>query len=275
MIPEGGGWSVVPNWVIRSTTLHGTEKLMYIALLNRANKAGECWPSLDLLEADVGVSRKTVLRNLERLEELNLVERVRRRGPDGGNTSNLYRVNVWEGDAGASVKTTPPSGNENLPPVAQLHPPSGNENLEERPSETNTGETGSSAVADTRPEVEALLDLLDSELTRNGVTKLPVRSKKNRDAVRLMLDRDGRTVDQVRAAILWCQNDEFWRGNIMSATKLREQYERLQLEAKRQQQAMRQQVGPQGRESPGDKARRLAAEVRAGKTMPGQIGGAQ
>lgn len=91
-----------------------------------------------------------------------------------------------------------------------------------------------SEVADaTRPDVERLLDLLDSELTKNGVSKLPKRNKTNRDAMRLLLDRDGRTEQQVEAAIRWCQSDEFWRGNILSASKLREKYEQLRAQASR------------------------------------------
>lgn len=91
-----------------------------------------------------------------------------------------------------------------------------------------------SEVADaTRPDVERLLDLLDSELTRNGVKKLPKRNKTNRDAMRLLLDRDGRTEEQVATAIRWCQSDEFWRGNILSASKLREKYETLRAQASR------------------------------------------
>lgn len=251
MTPEGGGWSVVPNWVIRSTTLGGTVKLTYIALLNRANDAGECWPSLDTLESDVGVSRNTVIGNIKKLEELGLLERERRVGADGGNTSNLYRVNVWAGTSRGSAIPAPPSSSGNLGAGSILHPPSSNENLEERPSETNPGETGS-AVAELRPDVEALLDLFDAELRRNGVEQMPTRGKRNRDAMRLMLDRDKRRPEDIATAIRWVQSNTFWRSNVMCAAKLREKYEQLQLDAKR------------GRgSSAGSKAVALANEMQA------------
>lgn len=48
-----------------------------------------------------------------------------------------------------------------------------------------------------------------------------------------MLDRDGRTETQVIAAIDWCQNDPFWRGNILSLPKLRDKYDQLRLAAQR------------------------------------------
>lgn len=90
------------------------------------------------------------------------------------------------------------------------------------------------AVATPRPDVDRLLDLLDAEIVRNGGRK-PTRSKKNVDAMRLMLDRDERSPEQVERAIRWCQSDEFWRSNILSASKLREQYEKLRLQAARSQ----------------------------------------
>tara|TARA_R100000365_G_scaffold3491_1_gene11667 strand:- start:2102 stop:2968 length:867 start_codon:yes stop_codon:yes gene_type:complete len=102
-----------------------------------------------------------------------------------------------------------------------------------------TGEQGNSssssevAEATSRPELDELLDLLDSLIIANG-GKAPSRSKKNTDAVRLLLDRDGRTYEQVAAAIHWSQSDEFWRANILSMSKLREKYDQLRLAAQRQ-----------------------------------------
>lgn len=92
-------------------------------------------------------------------------------------------------------------------------------------------ESGTADAA--RPDVEQLLDLLDEELTKNGVKKLPARNKKNHDAIRLMLDRDQIPLEQIAGAIRWAQADEFWRSNILSASKLREKYETLRAQASR------------------------------------------
>jgi hypothetical protein len=88
------------------------------------------------------------------------------------------------------------------------------------------------ANATDRPEITELLDLLDSEIRANG-GKPPSRSKKNIDAARLLIDKDGRSVDQIAKAIRWCQADEFWRANILSMSKLREKYDQLRLAATR------------------------------------------
>lgn len=92
----------------------------------------------------------------------------------------------------------------------------------------------SSEVADAtvRPDVDEILDYFDDRLRANDPEcKLPTRSKKNRDAGRLLLDRDGRTVDQVKACIDFATTDEFWRVNILSLSKLREKYDQLRAKA--------------------------------------------
>lgn len=86
------------------------------------------------------------------------------------------------------------------------------------------------AVAPVRPEIDYLLDLLDSEIAKNG-SRIPTRNKANVDAARLLVDRDGRSVQQVEAAIRWCQANSFWKGNILSMAKLREKYDQLRLAA--------------------------------------------
>lgn len=85
-----------------------------------------------------------------------------------------------------------------------------------------------------RSDVEALCELLADRIEANGA-KRPTIGKRWRDAARLMLDNDGRTIEEVRGAILWSQQHEFWRGNILSMPKLREKYDQLRLQALRPQ----------------------------------------
>lgn len=54
-----------------------------------------------------------------------------------------------------------------------------------------------------------------------------------RDPMRLLLDRDRRTIEDVERVIDWCQTDEFWRSNILSPAALRRQFPRLLLAMRR------------------------------------------
>jgi hypothetical protein len=47
--------------------------------------------------------------------------------------------------------------------------------------------------------------------------------------IRLLIEKDGRTEEEVRSVIDWCQKDSFWQNNILSPAKLRKQFTQLKL----------------------------------------------
>ena len=97
--------------------------------------------------------------------------------------------------------------------------------------EVKKASPSSSAIAD-RADVERVCAHLADRITANGNRK-PAVGAKWLNAARLLIDRDGITEEQIHAAIDWCQNDEFWRGNILSMPKLRQQFDQLRQAARR------------------------------------------
>jgi hypothetical protein len=93
-------------------------------------------------------------------------------------------------------------------------------------------------VEPAREDVELICLALANRIEANG-SKRPNITQRWRDAARRMIDLDGRTLDQVLAAIDWCQSDEFWQANILSTPKLRQKYDQLRLAALRQQRQAR------------------------------------
>ncbi len=85
------------------------------------------------------------------------------------------------------------------------------------------------------PEITELCSYLADWIEANG-SKRPTITKAWRNSCRLMLDRDGRTPQQVRAAIDWSQQDPFWKANILSMSSLRSKYDQLRLKAQAEQQ---------------------------------------
>lgn len=167
-----------------------------------------------------------------------------------GSFGNHVRWHVNEGRVEPECEHCPtePDGPESPPDIA---PESGGDRgATSDPTRTRIG--GAIALPDpnptrTRPEPEPpstspqaaprddvarLCDHLADRIESNGA-KRPSVGKAWHDAARLMLDRDGRTEQDVHAAIDWCQDDEFWRSNVLSMPKLREQYDRLRLQAQR------------------------------------------
>lgn len=50
--------------------------------------------------------------------------------------------------------------------------------------------------------------------------------------VDLMVKVDKRDLGDIREVIVWCQNDDFWKNNILSTKKLREKFDQLLLKSK-------------------------------------------
>lgn len=82
-----------------------------------------------------------------------------------------------------------------------------------------------------REDVDRLCRHLADRIAANG-SRRPVITRRWRDSARLLIDKDGRTEEQVHAAIDWSQDHHFWHRNILSMEKLRQQYDRLRLDAK-------------------------------------------
>lgn len=128
-----------------------------------------------------------------------------------------------------------------------------------------------------RPDVERLCDHLADRIEGNG-SKRPTITDKWRTAARLLMDADGRTEEQVHKAIDWCQGHEFWRGNILSMPKLREQYDQMRLQAQRangRASPARQTVERNGMQLKPETAQRLDDRARFEAMDQAIAGGAQ
>ena len=121
-----------------------------------------------------------------------------------------------------------------------------------------TGEQGNSeaiddvdlrAVEDPRPDVDAVCDAMAASVQRR-TGRAPRVTAAWRTQARLMIDRDGRTVEEITRIIDWVEGDDFWRANVLSLPKLRQKFDTLRLQAQR----------PQGRPQGGQVFYDLAAE---------------
>ena len=87
------GCALIPRWLQRGDYFESAgQKMLYIALADRRDQYGYCHSSLSLLAHEAMISRKSVLNNLKRLEDMGLITRRRRTAEDGGLLSNEYYV---------------------------------------------------------------------------------------------------------------------------------------------------------------------------------------
>lgn len=203
------------------------------------------WP----LEEDPRESLLRTREDLRRLSEARLIVRYKAHGK-----ALLFILN-WDEHQKVShpakpryVRPTPeqvreaftPATSENAHPSTSFGQDSGEapEDLASPPEifgpEQGAGsreqgkETTSSDAS--RPDVERVCAHLADRIEGNGSNR-PKIGKGWRDEARLMIDKDGRSEEQIHSAIDWCQDSTFWRGNVMSIPKLREKYDQLRLAA--------------------------------------------
>ena len=65
---------------------------VYLYLEDRANKEGECWPSMKRMAKELKLSQSTIRRALQDLKEAKLVATRQRYRPNGGKSSLCYKI---------------------------------------------------------------------------------------------------------------------------------------------------------------------------------------
>lgn len=240
------------TWAFRQD-LPLTQKFVLVALADYADENGECFPKHERTAQRTGTSVSTVKRAIKSLTETGYLTTTHQYRDDGRFRANRYRLNIAHDIPGQSDPVGGSERTDHQPRVTPLpgqsDPNTGSEWASKNPQENphrNPQENLGAAAADAeaegaieevfddptenRPEVEELCNLLADCIEANG-SKRPTITDRWRDAARLLLDRDGRTTEQVAWIIQWSQTDEFWRGNILSMPTLRRQFDRLRLKA--------------------------------------------
>lgn len=222
-----------------ASELPGPAKWVAVAISTRADRDtcvvpdAFAWSLAELADA-TGYSTATVKRHLALLEDEGWVKRARAVGARTG-------YSLFIPDAG-SERASNPAQDE---PQAQSEPPAGSERASDRLTESqpykevhqvHPSDHSSSSATPPREDVERICKHLADRMIANGC-KPPTITKKWRDAARLLLDKDGRTEEQVHRAIEWATAHHFWAANILSLPTLREKYDQLRLRAEQERDA--------------------------------------
>lgn len=76
--------------------------------------------------------------------------------------------------------------------------------------------------------------ILENDIRSSSCRKMTEENQRTWiDDCRKLREIDERTPAEIRAIIEWCQNDNFWKANILSMGTLRKKFDRLFLQAKR------------------------------------------
>ena len=100
-----------------------------------------------------------------------------------------------------------------------------------------------------REDVETLCTTLRDLMVGNGF-KEPKITDAWRKQARLLIDADGRELDKALNVMRWAQGNSFWKPNIKSMGKFRDQYDTLRLQALDEWEKGKSKVNPDGEIDP-------------------------
>ena len=190
-----------------------------------------CFPSVDLLAQETKLSKRSVCTHLEKAESSGWISRESKKSSGQAWRQYHYTPKIPEGGEGDSTALSEKVVNE----VQQLTL-EGGEPLSKggEPddikvvNEVHSSSSKSSSKSSSLFLSELLLNLI---LKRRKSFKRPDLQKWARH-IGLMIKKDGRSLDEIEAVIRWSQKDPFWQNNILSTSKLRNQFDQLAMKMK-------------------------------------------
>lgn len=85
---SSGGYTLVPNAILKHKELSSTAKLIYSMMLYYAREKNNCYPGQIKLGADIGASKPTIIKGIKELEKVGYLKTIRR----GQGKTNIYHL---------------------------------------------------------------------------------------------------------------------------------------------------------------------------------------
>lgn len=195
------------------------------------------------------ISERTIQRSLEHLEKNGWIRRWQKPGKPGNYpvliarysvrslSGSEYRVNAeattdWRSPILEPVGEPVSDGTGPVPDLATIREVR-SKKREESKNITSEAQTASDipSHSPTSAAAQELANLLRSRILENNPTAKVTEAQTNKWAreADLMIRRDSRTPEQIRARIEWCQRHEFWKGVVLSMGKVRTHFDKLTL----------------------------------------------
>lgn len=221
----------IPNWLLSENISAQAIRLYAILRLQGDNKRRTSFYSRKKIADQMKCSPATMDRAKQELLNVGAICQINRKDKNGDWTSNMYHVHnaqLKSCNYLAKNDETYTASDETYPVYEETGIITGDEltynHIELRTKELNTRTYDAS--------VYEAANLLANLIEQNGSRRPEVSDKWLQDIERINRI-DQRSWDEITWMINWCQNDEFWRANILSPGKLRKQFDRMRLTAQR------------------------------------------
>jgi len=112
------GFTQIPNAILRRPDVTSGAKITYMALLSYAWQKDSCFPGQETLALDTGVGKRSVIRYLQELQAVGLLE-IKRRGL---GLTNVYVLKKIAGTSRSAKLALPEMPKTTHPEVPNWHP---------------------------------------------------------------------------------------------------------------------------------------------------------
>jgi len=279
------------QWVAECTVGKGSYKAVLIALANvHHSENNSCFASIPGLVKFTELNWKTVSAAIDFLSEAGFISVEKRPGAASkftlnmdvttsklgvGKSGDLERMRAatpskngerTHSKFGAGEEDTTPSKNGGNPLQKRNQPPP---NLEDKRVKRDKRDikTSCQRSAPTKIEPEEFVRCAEAMWSRvQSVTQSAKQPNLNNWArdIRLLVERDGRSREEVWRVFVWANGHHFWKTNILSPGKLREKFDQLYAQSREVSHGNRKQPDRPGPVSAVERVRRKAAAAGFG-----------
>lgn len=243
-------FTIIPNYILNHSTHWDRE--VYIQMKRIAGEQGTCWMSQKNLAKQCGMSVNRVKQSISYLVEHEWVKKIGTKPvhtKGGEQAVNEYVViDLWETNntfyknKGVSPDDIP--SHKGVSPKSSkgyhenrkgVSPESYKEEpIKEEPIKEDIADKSAGNKVSFKPQDKELAILLLEKIVSNTPTLKKPNIDQWSDIIRLMREKDERTYEQIKFVINWSQENNFWSANILSTKKLREKFDTLVAQIKRE-----------------------------------------
>lgn len=218
------GFTAMPNVVQRSKKLSVEAKAIYAHLMMYGGQEKVCYPSLEKMSDELGMTKKRIISHRKQLEEHGLLKVIKGGGGKGA-VNNTYII-VTDGEEIASfLEDEGIKKADSVPALPTVKKPSN-----EKPTSNDTKPAKKSKYKYNEKDMAVAERLWNHVKMINQAARKP-----NLEAwannVRLMHERDGLLYKDIGAAVQFLEQDKrFWFKVVQSTENLRKNYDKIAME---------------------------------------------
>ncbi|AGI32294.2 TPA: helix-turn-helix domain-containing protein [Mannheimia haemolytica] len=210
------------------TVGNSARKLVLLKLADNANDDGVCFPSYQFIADKCEMSKRSAISHIDELIKMGYVSKKSRKNKDG-SSSNLYQLHLDAPSEKSALggENFAPGGSENSAPITSH---SINQSINH-----NTSEQNSDGVDKKSKYRFSDNDMAVAKWIFKRVKQLAPQTKESylpnwANEVRLMVERDKHTHQEICSLFKFATEHHFWGRNILSVVSLRAKWDRLNLE---------------------------------------------